>query len=246
MMMGAVLLSMLFSCQSAGTSSTCSTPAGTFINTTILDQCPNLVPADIPHFCVQMDFKDSTTVEVYNGFERFALRLTSTNEGCSFRLGKATLYGDMELKVINDSTLLLVDTAWTKLDTGSVFKRVQMNGDELKFEEVLNDCLVAGEYALFKNGELSPHKLTILSNGQLNGLKPYLGYEICYAGDCLEETSPPSRIITLADDKGNRDMFAFKNVEGKMAIELYSIGPPIPDIKGERTIGPLVYEFRSE
>jgi hypothetical protein len=242
----AVFVSALISCQGNSTSSNCEVPSGTFINTTILDQCPNLMPADIPHFCVEMTFKDSTTVEVDNGFEKFALRLTPSAEGCNYTLNKATLYGDMELKVLNDSTLMLMDTAWTKLDTGTVFKRINVNGDVLKFEEALNDCLVAGEYSLFKNGELSPHMLTILSNGQLNGLKPYLGYELCYAGDCLEETIPPSRIITLIDDKGQRDMFVFKNIEGKMSIELYAISPPIPDVKGERTIGPLVYEFRTE
>ena len=77
-------------------------------------------------------------------------------------------------------------------------------------------------------------------------MKPFLGYVLCYAGDCLEETEPASRTIDLIDEKGQKQTFAFKSIEGKMAIELYSIGPPIPDMKGGRSIGPMVYEFRTE
>ena len=73
--------------------------------------------------------------------------------------------------------------------------------------------------------------MAFLPNGQLNGMKPFLGYVLCYAGDCLEETEPASRTIDLIDEKGQKQTFAFKSIEGKMAIELYSIGPPIPDMK---------------
>ena len=88
--------------------------------------------------------------------------------------------------------------------------------------------------------------MAFLPNGQLNGMKPFLGYVLCYAGDCLEETEPASRTIDLIDEKGQKQTFAFKSIGGKMAIELYSIGPPIPDMKGGRPIGPMVYEFRTE
>jgi len=48
------------------------------------------------------------------------------------------------------------------------------------------------------------------------------------------------------DEKGQTETFVFKSVGGKMAIELYSIGPSNPDIKGGRSIGPMIYELRTE
>jgi hypothetical protein len=105
---------------------------------------------------------------------------------------------------------------------------------------------LTGEYALFKDGNLVVGKVTVMPNGQLNGFKPFLGYSLCYAGDCVGETEPPSPTIDLTDDKGNVQTFAYKTVSGKMAIELYEIGEAKEDIKGERPIGKMVYELRSE
>jgi hypothetical protein len=77
-------------------------------------------------------------------------------------------------------------------------------------------------------------------------MKPFIGYNICYAGDCVGETDPPSRVIELIDQEGKVQTFSFKNIEGKMGIELYEIGEPKPDVKGERPIGKLKYELRTE
>jgi len=77
-------------------------------------------------------------------------------------------------------------------------------------------------------------------------MKPFVGYAICYAGDCVGETEPPSKTIELIDNQGKVQTFSFKNVEGKMAIELYEIGEAKPDVKGERPIGKLKYELRTE
>jgi hypothetical protein len=135
---------------------------------------------------------------------------------------------------------------WTKSPAPSVFRRIKITDEDAGFESLLNECLVTGEYALFDKGELRPRQVTFMANGQLSGFQPYLGYSICYAGDCLEETDPAARTIDLIDAKGERETFVFKGVEGKMALELYSIGPPDPDIKGGRAIGPMVYELRTE
>lgn len=242
-----VLLSVGACQKSAQQAGNCPLPSGRFINMTLLNQCPGKMPADQPFFCVEINFKDSSSVEVDNGFELFPLGIAAAESGCRHSFKKATQFGDMPFTVLNDSTFILEDTAWTRLDTGSVFKRVtHADGQHRKFKEALSDCLLTGEYSLFKNGEIVPHTVTLMENGQVNGLKPYIAYELCYAGDCLETTSPPSRIITFIDMDGKRDDYSFKNIEGKMAIEIYSIGPPIPDVKGERAIGPMVYEFRTE
>jgi hypothetical protein len=117
---------------------------------------------------------------------------------------------------------------------------------EWSFVEYLNDCAVSGSYAMFHKGELIPGEVTLLPNGQIKDWKPFIGYRLCYAGDCLEDTYPPSRTIDLIDDQGKVTTFSVKPVEGKMALELYSIGDPIPDIKGNRPVGPMVYELRTE
>jgi hypothetical protein len=146
-----------------------------------------------------------------------------------------------------DSSLQLIDTAWTKVSTFSTFKKVKgPDGDDLRFEYALNNCVIAGDYALFTKGVLAPNQVSFLPNGQLNGFKPFLGYSLCYAGDCLEETDPAAQTIDLLDERGGVVTFVMKPVEGKMAIELYSIGDPVPDMKGGRSIGPMVYELRTE
>jgi hypothetical protein len=253
--MGNVLFSlagivlMAFACQPKKDNVTadCLVPSGRYINTTVLDQCGKSMPSDIPHFCFEFNFKRSGSVDVDNGFEKFSLPYTAEGDGCRFKISGASLFGDMYFVLNADSSLQLIDTSWTKISSFSVFKKIKgPDGSDMSFEYYLNDCLVTGEYAVFKNGNLSTHQVTFMPNGQMNGLKPFLGYAICYAGDCLEETDPAARTIDLIDEKGDKETFVFKNVEGKMAIELYSIGPPIPDMKGGRSIGPMIYELRTE
>lgn len=236
-------------CKPDMTSGSCDAPApsGRFINTTVLDQCPKMMPADIPHFCFEFNFRGKDSVDVDNGFEKFSLPFSREEDGCRFKIAGATLFGDMYFTMLSDSSLQLIDTAWTKLATFSTFKKIKgQDSTDLRFEYALNDCAIAGEYALFTKGELAPHAITFFPNGQINGFKPYLGYALCYAGDCLEETDPYTQTIDLLDERGQVITFAMKSVEGKMAIELYSIGDPIPDQKGGRSIGPMIYELRTE
>jgi len=242
-----LILGIISGCSTTKSSETCAPPKGRYANTTILDKCGQTMPSDIPHFCFEFNFNRPGTVDVDNGFEKFNLPYIATEEGCRYKIQGASLFGDMDFLVDSDSSIQLIDTAWTKLNTFTTFKRrITADSSSLSFEYQLNDCILAGEYALFKQGNLQSGLVTLMANGQMNGLKPYLGYTICYAGDCLEDTEPPANTIDFIDDKGNRETFVFKAIKGKMAIELYSIGPPIPDIKGGRTIGPMVYELRTE
>src|SRR6187431_286667 len=242
-----ILAVFLSACSNMKTSSTCAVPTGRFVNTTVLDRCPKSMPADTPTFCFELNFKGKDSIDVDNGFEKYSLPYRATEDGCRFTIAGASLFGDMDFIIESDSSLQLIDTSWTKLKTFTTFKKTG-NPEKAtwKFEQYLNECIIAGEYAMFKNGELVPGVVTFLSNGQVNRLQPFIAYEICYAGDCLGETSPPANTINLIDDKGGIETYVFKIVEPKMQIELYSIGAPIPDIKGERPIGPLVYDFRTE
>jgi len=225
----------------------CAPPTGKFVNATVLGKCPDKMPVDVPHFCLELNFWDNDSVLVDNGFEKFSLPFSLAADGCTFKITGASLFGDMYFVLSGDTSIQLIDTAWTKLSGFSAFKKVlPREGENVSFEYFLNECILTGEYALFEKGNLASHQVTIMPNGQLNGLKPFLAYSLCYAGDCLEETEPPSRTIVLIDEKGEKQTFAFKSIEGKMALELYSIGPPIPDMKGGRSIGPMVYELRTE
>jgi hypothetical protein len=212
-----------------------------------MDKIPGMMPVDIPHFCLELNFRSEQSVDVDNGYEKFGLPIVATENGCQFSLTKATLYGDMVFIVDTDSTIQLIDTAWTKLKTFSTFKKVtDPERKSWRFLHFLNDRLIAEEYALFKNGVLQSGVVSFLSNGQINRMRPYIGYSLCFAGDCLGETDPPASTINLIDENGKTDTFVIKWIEGKMSIELYSIGPPIPDEKGGRSIGPMVYELRTE
>lgn len=242
-----MLIVFFSSCNSPQSSRPCAKPAGRFMNTTVLDRCPEAMPADTPVFCFELNFRGIDSVDVDNGFEKYSLPFQTTEEACRFTIAGASLFGNMDFIIESDSVITLIDTAWTKLKRFTTFtKTINPEKVSWKFEQYLNDCILAGEYAMFKNGDLVPGVITFLSNGQINGMKPFLGYAICYAGDCLEETEPAATTIDLIDDKGGKETFVFKMVAGKMQIELYSIGDPIPDMKGGRSIGPMVYDFRTE
>jgi hypothetical protein len=68
---------------------------------------------------------------------------------------------------------------------------------------------------------------------------------LCYAGDCVGKLNPLPGLLNSSIETARTEAFSFKNVEGKMAIEIYSIGEGNPEIKGERPIGKLKYELRN-
>lgn len=239
---------LLQACKPEGNTPGTAMPSGRYINMTVLKGCPDKMPSDIPSLCFEINFngKDSATLD--NGFETFTLAVVPADHPGEFKLVKASLYGDMLLTVTSDSTLALTDTAWTRQTGASAFEKIA-RGERANwtFREFLNDCLISGSgYALFKEGNLVPGEITFMANGEIKGMAPYVRYAWCYAGDCLEETDPPSHTLDLLDAQGNRETFSVKAVGGKMAFELYKLGDPIPDQKGGRAIGPMVYELRTE
>jgi hypothetical protein len=205
------------------------------------------MPYEVPNYCYELTFNSKDSVTIDNGFENYTLPFSANGQPCEFVIQKASTEGDMVFKVVSDSTIELIDTAWTKMAVPSVYAKVTDPEQQAwGFKEFLNNCVIAGEYALFTEGELQHGTVNVLVNGQLNGMKPYIGYALCFAGDCLGETEPPSKTIDLIDDRGKVETFSYKNISGKMSIELYSIGERSPDVKGERPIGKLKYELRSE
>jgi hypothetical protein len=236
---------ILFACKPGAETADCTFPTGTYINSTVLSACPGKMPDDIPHYVLELVITGGDSIIVDNGFERYSLNVIK-HDSCGLILKDATLYGDMLLKMNPDSTLELIDTSWTREKSGSGFVKADDSSSTSPFVTHLNECLVTGEYAMFKYGELIPGVVTWKANGEIVNMPPYTRFEVCYAGDCLEETATPSRIIDLFDQDGNRETFALKNIEGKMALELYQLSEPNPDVKGERTIGQMVYDLRTE
>jgi hypothetical protein len=214
-----------------------------YINYTVLEHCPDILPGDVPSFALEFQFKTKDTVDVDNGFERFRLPYSEPGDSCHFVIKGATQFGDMHFQLKGDSTILLYDSAWTQLNKASEFRRID---EKLpwSFKHYLNECAITGTYNLIKEGVGKDHKVIFLRNGQLDGMRPYLAYEICFAGDCLGETSPPSNTIDFTDDKNNKTTFAFKIAPGRRTIQFFTIGDPSPDTKGERSIGPLAFEVK--
>jgi len=217
--------------------------AGKFINYTVLEHCPDILPGQVPSYVVGMHFKSKDTVDLTNGFEQFRLRYTGPSDSCTYTIIQATQFGDMHFKLQGDTMIQLYDSAWTQLKQASIFRRI----DETlpwDFDNYLNECVLVGTFDLVKEGVPPNHKVVFLRNGQVDGMSPYLSYEICYAGDCLGETDPPSNTIDFLDDRNTKTTFAMKIASGRRLIQFYSIADPAPDIKGERKIGPLAFELK--
>lgn len=244
-----ILLLGIISCQPAGTSERIGDgikPSGKFLNQAIIDACPSKMPVDIPHFVMEMNFRDNdTVVHLNNGFENFALPFTQLKKENTYRITAATLHGDMDFTMLSDSSLILMDTAWTKQPNGTTFSKSTAVQDD-GIEQRLNECLVVGTYSIYKDGKKQSGRVDILPNGQINGLHPKIGYKICYAGDCLEDTEPYSSTIHFIGADGKNQVYSFKVLDDKRVLQFYPVSPPPPDQKGGGLIGPIEFELLSE
>lgn len=240
-----VFLLIFISCgkTTSGKESSSCNLSGKFFNRTILDQCPAKMPVDIPYYALELSFKSKDSVDISNGIEKYRLPILRTEKDCQFKIVNATQFGDMIFEVKADTMLQLYDTAWTKVGSTSSFVRSANPAHaNWSFENYLNNCSVAGSY-MVKGSDGQSRPVYFLPNGQVTGIKPYLSYELCYAGDCLEETENPSQLIEFIDDKGGKVLFAYKKPEGQSIFQFFSIGEPKPDVKGERSIGALAFEL---
>ncbi|MEO6132109.1 MAG: hypothetical protein ABIQ02_09695 [Saprospiraceae bacterium] len=240
-------LLLFSSCQKSPTAAevkknTCNL-AGKYLNYTVLQDCPNVLPGEVPNYALEIEFKSKDTIDLYNGFERFRATYSNPTDSCVYTIKKANALGDMQFRLQGDTIIEMMDTAWTHLKAASTFRRID-DSKPWGFVHYLNECVLVGTWTLFKEGAGKDHKVIFLRNGQVDGMKPYLSYEICYAGDCLEETDPYSNTIDFLDDHNNHTMFSMTIVPGRRTIKFFSIGPAIKDEKGGRKIGPMAFEIR--
>ncbi len=244
-----VLNVCLFSCKqgdttSASTSKNC-TVSGRYFNHTVLDKCPGTLPVDIPFYALELDFSKTDSVQIRNGILKQSLPFVATGNDCEFRIVGATQFGDMVFSVAGDSILTLLDSAWTKVGSASTFRLAQTtNRANWDYENYLNECILAGTYTMDKKGG-APARVIFLPNGQVEGLENYLSFKLCIAGDCLEETDPAAFTIDFTTRKGERETFVVRMTDGHKLIQFYSIGAPIPDQKGGRSIGTLAFEVKA-
>src|SRR5688572_10458580 len=218
---------------------------GRFINRTVLDQCPKKMPVDIPYYALEMTFDSTDTVDISNGIEKFRLPYVTAGKDCRFKIVNATRFGDMLFEVSNDTLIHLFDSAWTKVESFSSFvKEGNPVRQDWNFENYMNTCAMAGTY-MMKAADGTSSPVYFLPNGQVSGIKPYLSYTVCYAGDCLEETETPANLIEFTDDRGGTTLFAYKKPEDLSSVQFYKLAEPMPDIKGERAIGALAFELKT-
>ena len=195
---------------------------------------------------MELSFKGNDTVEISNGIEKFHLAYEKADNKCQYKIFEASQFGEMYFTVIGDSIIQLMDSSWTKVNSESTFQKTNNSTKkDWSFENFFNECVIAGTYSFTsKEGQTNP--VYFLQNGQVSGLKPYLSYSLCYAGDCLEETAEPSTLIEFFTDKGQKELFAIKMPEGKSRIQFFKISEPIPDTKGGRSIGELAFEISAQ
>lgn len=238
---------LLTSCKSAVAPVQSKTSAclleGKYLNYTVLEHCPDILPGQVPSYVLEIDFKHKDTIEMYNGFERFRVVYTGPTDSCSYTIKNATAQGDMQFRLQGDTLIELFDSSYTQLKRSTIFRRID-DSKPWGFANYLNECVLVGTWNLIKEGVGKDHKVIFLRNSQVDGMKPYLSYEICYAGDCLEETEPFSNTINFLDDHNQYTTFSFVITPGRRTIKFYSIGKAIPDQKGGRKIGPLAFELQ--
>lgn len=239
-----VFIISTFSCKNEATqnqSANCVL-SGRYFNRTVLDQCPEKMPSDIPHYALELAFFVKDSVDIFNGFEKYRLPVVARSN-CQYSIVNATQFGDMLFEIKGDTILLLQDTAWTTISGASTFGRAHADSRKnWDFDNYFNDCLIAGTYSM-KDSLGKTSLVYFLPNGQVSGISPFLSYKLCYAGDCLEETETPARIIEFTTDKGLNELFAIRMPAGKSLVQFFSIGDPVSDIKGQRKIGEPAFEI---
>lgn len=240
----------ILSCKPQGTATQTTSgkncaPSGRYFNRTVLDACPQKMPVDIPYYAFELDFTGGDTVMIRNGIEKYGLKFTPTDKACEFRILGATQFGDMYFTIREDSSIALLDSAWTNVAAESIFRHAATsNRNKWDYEKYINECVIAGTYT-YEDKPGHQMRAIFLPNGQVEGFRHFLAYSICVAGDCLEETEPYSLTIDFTTNKGGRETYVLKLVDGKNHLQFYSIGAPIPDTKGSRPIGPLVHELKA-
>jgi hypothetical protein len=218
-------------------------PNGYFINQTFLHQIAEKSPSEIPMYCTELTFDASDSALMSNGIENAYLRFEKIGNDYqfihAFRDGQAM----RNLKFIfeNDSIFYLEDSSYTKQNQASKFVRINA---ATSFEKIVNESTVSGKYNLYKLDKNLNTEVVLHSDGRVENFENFTQYEICYAGDCVQETSVPARIIYFYNNSKAMTCMVWNwKDHKKKQLELYGIEAPTPEIKGGRRILEKIYEL---
>ena len=222
--------------------------SGRYINVTFLDQLPDQIPGSIPVYCLEINFTGSDSAEVYNGFEEY--KLAYKKEGDHNVFVNAVQGKDLPFTINEDGNLILADSIWTGVKSESSFKKIseEDNTDNQKwvFEKYLNEKMISGDYHLFDNNNNPGQIVKFKSDGSVEGLRNYITYSVCFAGDCTGETSPVSNTVSFKSSSDETVTFSFRYDRKNNSVVFYDISQPVSDIKGERKILGVSFELRKK
>jgi hypothetical protein len=174
-------------------------------------------------------FVSKDSAEIDNGIETFSLPIGMKEDTCILHHAYRSPQGieDLEVIYINDSILVINDAGYTKKTMGSRFKK-----STASFQSLVNEATISATYQI-----ITPKSKTQLveftPGGDIIGLSPYTNYEICYAGDCLEEPLIPALVISLKSPDQSKD-FTWQYDKQTQILTLFNLEKPKKDIKGER------------
>ncbi|MDQ3022419.1 MAG: hypothetical protein M3R36_17910 [Bacteroidota bacterium] len=218
---------------------------GRYINETYLDQIPDSIPGLVAAYCLEMNFHNSDSVEIFNGFEEY--KLAYKKDGNKYLLINASRGKDFTFVLNVEGSILLIDSAWTGNSVNSTFIKTKLNsryGSKWIFDQYVNEKIIAGDYTLFENDSSVNQTVSFMPDGTVTGLENYSTYMVRYSGDCVGETNPVSNTITLKSNDGRNDTYAFIIDRKNNLLSIYEIAPPVEDIKGEREILNLKFDSR--
>lgn len=214
-----------------------------YINTTFLENIKGKLPGSVPVYCYELYFINSDSVRINGGFETWTIPFKKEKEN-TYKLLKASRYGDMTLYINDDGTITLVDTAWTKNTISSVFKPVEaISSQEFVFDYHFNQQTIAGTYILFKKNQKTKQEITFNPDGTVKGFDNFLSYTLCFSGDCVGSTNPLSNLIELRT-KDKSIFYAFSMDEENKKLSFFNLGDPIKNEKGGITIQDIAFDLR--
>lgn len=215
---------------------------GHYINRTFLEASRDSVPGLVGNYCHELNFVSKDSVLIFYGFEEAMLGYEKS--GNKYLIKNALRDKDMSFFVDPYHNLVLQDSSWTKLHVNSIFTKSYPDvTQKWSFETELNKTLIAGSYTLFEKDLPTPTQVTLSPDGRVDGLADFTNYELCFSGDCVGEVTPISNNITFTNSKDSSVVYAVKFGQ-KKRFKLYNIEKPEEDIKGEREIIDLAFDFR--
>lgn len=232
-----------------------STIKGHWVNTTLIEQIKDSAGAktDVDWLYAEMIFDGKDSVAVDNGFESpYKLHYAHLSKN-RFRIRYAADRKDLDIYFLVDSNRLTITDSSGKNKIPLHF--TQINTDTAArpaFPQAANAAVIAGNYMVYKDDKATGQKISFGADGSINGSQDFVGYALCYSGDCLEESadmtqttllylkSGPEKLLKGAPDT---DIYVWKKDYKNRRLSIYQLAPPIPDIQGDRKTKEKILEL---